>query len=177
LARLGTAEGMLQLIEQSSSLAQVPRPLQVLLTLIEECGGLWGLVYDEIADHVDELVELLADPPPQAGPASRPKLTWHPGESGLPLVPDESGPLLARRPWADAVEVDDELVILTESRALLLADLTATAWLHLARPCSMEELVRAAEQTHGAHPAAAAIVGEAVATLVEEGLAARGSLA
>ena len=106
-----------------------------------------------------------------------PRLTWHPGETELPLVPGESGPLLARRPWTEAVEVDDELVVLTESRALLLADLTATAWLHLARPCSMEDLVHAAEQTHGEHPDAAAIVGEAVATLVEEGLAARGSLA
>ena len=177
LSRLPTAEGMLQLIEQSSSLSQVPRPLQVLMALIEECGGLWTLVYDEIEEHVDELVELLDEPPRHAGPPSGPKLTWHPGETELPLSPDESGPLLARRPWTEAVEIDDELVVLAESRALLLADLTATAWLHLARPCSMEELVRAAEQAHGAHPEAPAIVGEAVARLVEEGLAARGSLA
>ncbi len=84
LARLATAEGMLQLIEQSSSLAQVPRPLQVLMGLIEECGGLWTLAYDEIEDHVDELVELLDEPPPHAEPAFGPRLTWHPGESELP---------------------------------------------------------------------------------------------
>ena len=80
-------------------------------------------------------------------------------------------------PWAEAVEVDDELIVLTESRAVLLADLTATVWLRLARPCSTNELVDAAQQVHGPHPDAAAIVGEAVNTLVEEGLAARGSLA
>ena len=63
---------------------------------------------------------------------------------------DVDGPLLARLPWAEAMEVEDQLVVLTESRALLLADLTATVWLHLDRPCSVEELVRAAEEATGA---------------------------
>ncbi len=58
--------------------------------------------------------------------------------------------------------------MLTESRALLLADLTATLWLHLAQPRSVEELVRAAEQAHGSHPDAAAIVVAAVTALVEQ---------
>ena len=60
-------EGMLQLIEQSSSLAELPRPLHAMVELIEGCGGLWALTYEEIDDHVDELVGLLADPP--AAPA------------------------------------------------------------------------------------------------------------
>jgi hypothetical protein len=177
LARLDTAEGMLQLIEQSSSLAQLPRPLHALLTLIEGCGGLWALTYDEISDHVDELVDLLAGTPAHHESRSEPGPTWHAGEPTFPLLMDANGPLLARMPWAEAVEVDDRLIVLTESRALLLADLTATVWLHLARPCSMEELVRAAQHAHGAHSDAQAIVGEAVTTLVEESLAARGSLA
>jgi hypothetical protein len=177
LARLGTAEGMLQIIEQSSSLAQLPRPLHTLLTLIEGCGGLWALRYDEITDHVDELVDLLAGLPPHQEQAPAPTPRWHEGEATYPLVMDADGPLLARLPWAEAVEVDDQLIVLTATRALLLADLTATVWLLLARPCSVEELVRAAEQVHGAHPHAAAIVGEAVTTLVEQSLAARGTLA
>jgi hypothetical protein len=177
LARLGTAEGMLQLIEQSSSLAQLPRPLHALLTLIEGCGGLWALTYDEITDHVDELVDLLAGLPPHQELAPAPAPRWHQGEATYPLVMDADGPLLARLPWAEAVEVDDQLIVLTGTRALLLADLTATLWLHMARPCSVEELVRAAEHAHGAHSDAMAIVGEAVTTLVEESLVARGSLA
>ena len=147
-------------------------------TLIEGCGGLWALTYEEIDDHVDELVELLADPPAQPQASSEPTLVLAPGpERRSRSTIAEGGPLLARRPWAEAVEIDDQLIVLTESRAVLLADLTATVWLHLARPCSVEELVRAAEQAHGAHPDAAAIVGEAVTTLVEESLVARGSLA
>jgi hypothetical protein len=168
---------MLQLIEQSSSLAQLPRPLHTLLRLIEECGGLWSLTYDEIDDHVDELVELLAGPPPAHDPEAGVAVTWHEGHAAFPLAADVDGPLLARLPWVEAMEAEGRLVVLTESRAMLLADLTATLWLHLAHPCSVEELVRAAEQAHGAHPDAAAIVGEAVTTLVEQGLAARGSLA
>lgn len=177
LARLGTAEGLLQLIEQSSSLAQLPRPLHTLLRLIEECGGMWALTYDEIDDHVDALVGLLSGPSPHPDSEPGPVVTWHEGEPAFPLVPDANGPLLARRPWVEAVELDDQLVVLTESRALLLSDLTATVWLHLAHPCSVEDLVRTAEGVHGAHPDAAAIVGQAVTRLVEENLAGRGSLA
>jgi hypothetical protein len=175
LSRLGIAEGMLQLIEQSSSLARLPRPLQAVAALIEACDGMWALTYEEIDDHVDELVNLLADPPAQA--PSRPKLTWHPGESEFPLAIGDDGSLVARRPWAEAVEVDDELLVLTESHALLLADLTATVWLHLDRPRSVEELVRAAERRHGAHGRAEEIVRAAIAALEQHQLVAFGTLA
>jgi hypothetical protein len=181
LTRLGTAEGMLQLIEQSSSLSQLPRPLHVLVSLVEECGGVWALAYDEITDHVDELVGLLAELPhdeePQPGTTTGARLTWHPGESEVPLATGEDGPLLARLPWAEAVEVDDQLVVLTESRAFLLADLTATVWLHLDRPRSVEELVHAAEERHGRHEQAEEIVLAAVTALRQHQLAAYGSLA
>ncbi len=177
LARLDTARGMLQLIEQSSSLAELPRPLHAMVELIEGCGGLWALTYEEIDDHVDELVGLLADPLAYPQASSEPTLVWHPGRSEFRLTISEGGPLLARRPWAEAVEIDDQLIVLSASRAVLLAELSATLWLHLARPCSVEELIRAAEQAHGSHPDAAAIVGRALATLVEENLVARGSLA
>jgi hypothetical protein len=181
LTRLGTAEGMLQLIEQSSSLSQLPRPLHVLVSLVEECGGVWALAYDEITDHVDELVGLLAELPhdeePQPGTTTGARLTWHPGENEVPLATGEDGSLLARLPWAEAVEVDDQLVVLTGSRAFLLADLTATVWLHLDRPRSVEELVHAAEERHGRHENAEEIVLAAVTALRQHQLVAYGSLA
>jgi hypothetical protein len=175
LSRLGTADGLLQLIEQSSSLAQVAHPLQTLQALVDDCHGVWALTYDEITDHVDDLVDLLADPPPDAVP--RPALVWHDGKPDLPLVPSEDGPLLARLPWAEAVEVDDQVVVLTQSRAWLLADLTATVWLHLAQPCALADLVRAAELRHGPHERADELVAAAVRTLEQEELVGRGTLA
>jgi len=179
LQRLGTAEGMLQVIEQSSSLSRLPRPLHALMTLVEQCGGLWSLTYEEIADHVDDLVALLAGPPAATGPAPEPRLVWHAGRTDWPLVAaeDDDGSLVARRPWAEAVEVDDDLVVLVEARALLLADLTATVWLLLDQPRSFEELVHAAQERHGHHDEAEEIVRAAVTALEQQQLVAHGTLA
>jgi hypothetical protein len=175
LSRLRTADGMLQLIEQSSSLAQLPRPLRTLHALLEQCGGVWALTYDEITDHLDELVALLADV--RNGYEPPPSLRWHDGEDEPRLELEPTGPLLTRLPWVEAVEVGDELIVLTQSKATLLADLTATVWLQLSRPCSLDELVRAAERRHGPHERAEEIVLAAVATLEQEQLVSRGSLA
>jgi hypothetical protein len=166
---------MLQLIEQSSSLAQLPRPLSTLHALLERCGGVWALTYDEITDHLDELVALLGDV--RNGYEPQPSLRWHDGEDELPLEPEPTGPLLTRLPWVEAVEIGDDLIVLTRSKATLLADLTATVWLQLGRPCSVDELVRAAENRHGPHERAEEIVLAAVATLEQEQLVGRGSLA
>ena len=67
--------------------------------------------------------------------------------------------------------------MLTESRALLLADLTATVWLDLDQPRSVEELVQAAEERHGRHEQAEEIVLAAVTALQQQQLVAYGSLA
>jgi hypothetical protein len=175
LTRLGPAQALLQLIEQSSSLAQLTRPLRSLQSLVEACHGVWALTYDEIGDHVDDLVGLLADEPPRAG--RQPVLSWHDGQRELPLASTGTGPLVCRLPYAEAVEVDDELIVLTDAQALLLADLTATVWLQLASPRPVEELVRAAELRHGPHERAEEIVLSALAALERERLVSRGSLA
>ena len=80
LVRLDTITAVLELIEQSSSLAQLPDPLRTLLRLVGRCGGVWGLEYDEIGDHLDTLVELLALDLPPIDLATG--LTHHPGRTG-----------------------------------------------------------------------------------------------
>jgi hypothetical protein len=173
LSRLGTAAALLQLVEQSSSMSQLPRPLRTLVGLLHDCGGARVLTYDEIEEHLDDLTALLAEPD-DVPPAE--ELVWHAGQEGFPLVESE-GPLLARLPFAEAVEVDHELVVLTESHAWLLADLTAAIWLHVAEPSSMQDLVAAAQERFGAHDRAEEVVRSAVATLAQENLLAWGSLA
>jgi hypothetical protein len=175
LTRLDTAQGVVELIEQSSSLAQVPTPLRVLLDLIGACGGVWSLGYDEIGDHVQDLVGLLAEAP-AAPPDLGPLLVWHEGTDDFPLV-EGDGDLVARLPWVEAVELDAELLVLNAGRVWLLADLTATVWLLLSEPRTIEELVAAAQEQHGEHPDARSIVEQAVRTLAEESLVARGTLA
>jgi hypothetical protein len=175
LTRLDTAQGLLELIEQSSSLAQVPTPLRVLMALTAACGGVWSLGYDEIGDHVQDLVGLLASQT-AATPDPGPAVVWHEGTDDFPLI-EGNGDRLARLPWVEAVELDGELLVLNTSRAWLLADLTATVWLLLSEPRTMEELVAAAQEQHGEHPDARSIVEQAVRTLAEETLVARGTLA
>jgi hypothetical protein len=101
---------------------------------------------------------------------------WHEGTDDFPLV-EGDGDLVARLPWVEAVELDAELLVLNAGRVWLLADLTATVWLLLSEPRTMEELVAAAQKQHGEHPDARSIVEQAVRTLAEESLVARGTLA
>ncbi len=172
LRTMRTAEAVLQLVEQSSSLSQLPRPLRTLVDLVHRCGGVRGLTYTEIEEHVDDLVALLEA---REAPADSKDLVWHDGLDEFPLLGSE-GPFLARRRFVEAVEIGDELVVLTRSQAWLLADLTAAIWLELAQPSTLTELVTAAQTRFGAHDDAEAVVRAAVSTLVDEGLVAWGEL-
>jgi hypothetical protein len=176
LVRLDPAEALLELIEQTSSLALVPDPLTRVLDVMANCGGVYALRYTEIEDHVDDLVDLLATEPDTYVDADPAPVT-HPGSRDLGVSEAPDGDLLARLPWVDAVELDHSIVVLTGARAWLLADLTATLWLHLAEPRTLADLVEEAQRVHGDHPDAHAIVDEAVATLLEEELVTRGALA
>lgn len=174
LRHLRTAQALLELVEQSSSMSQLPRPLQTLARLVRDCGGVRALTYDEIEDHLDELVALLDDDDQPS--VEDEHVVWHEGQDTWALTGGQ-GPVLARKPFAEAAELGDELVVLTESHAWLLADLTAMIWLHLARPSSLAELVAAAELRFGAHDRAEEVIGSALATLEEEGLVGWGTLA
>ncbi len=185
LQPLDHVTALMELIEQSSSLGQLATPLPTLLDIVCRCGGALILEYDEIADRVDDLVHLLdADPVP----ATPPPTVHHPGPARTadrdpagpdPADPDEldDDPRIRRLHWTDALEIEGDLLVLLQERALRLSDLTATLWLHLHEPRSLEDLVAWAQEVHGAHPDAATIVEQAVSALVEESLASRGSLA
>ena len=113
LVRLDTVTALLELIEQSSSFGQLPDPLRTMLRLVGECGGVWGLEYDEIGDHLDALVELLARDLPPIDLVDR-ACAHHPG-------PEDTveGRLLRRpgraHPWIDAVEIGPDLIVLLDS--------------------------------------------------------------
>jgi energy-coupling factor transporter ATP-binding protein EcfA2 len=173
LVRLDTITALLELIEQSSSLGQLPDPLRTMLRLMAACGGVWGLEYDEIEDHVDTLVDLLARDLPVLDLAT--DLPHHPG-SGDPPGDNFPADLVVREPWVDAVEIGPDLVVLVEAKAFRLSDLAATVWLELTEARTIDELVVAAQIEHGEHPDASAIVETAVDTLVGLGLVTWGGL-
>jgi hypothetical protein len=173
LVHLDPVEGLLELIAQSSSLGDVPDPLTTLLRLVESVGGVFALEYAEIADHVDDLVALLAeDVPPET--ASAP--VRHPGRryTGNFVAIDVPPGRVARSEWVDALVLDHDVLVLRHGRAVRLANLMATVWLELESPRTPAELVAVAELAHGTHPEAVALVEQALDRLEGEGLIVRG---
>lgn len=174
LVLLEPMEGLMSLIEQSSSVSGTADPLVTLLSLIDATGGVWALEYDEINEHVDDLERLLAE---AIAPVDRPRPPHHPGDL-KPVAPAEmAANVLRRLPWADAIELDDELLVLLEERAVRLDNLMATLWLALETPQTVAQLAVPAQLRHGDHPEALDLIEKAAAVMAEQGLVAWGTLA
>jgi hypothetical protein len=166
-------EALLNLIEQSSSVSQAADPLVTLLSLVQSAGGVWALEYVEISEHLDELEALLAR---DIVSEPLPNLLQHPGTSQEPATSARAD-TLRRLPWVDAIELDDEVLVLQAMRAVRLDHLMATTWLELASPRTLDDLVGAVQGRHGEHPHARELVEKAVDLLVDEELVAWGTLA
>jgi hypothetical protein len=175
---LDTVTALMELIEQSSSLGSLDTPLTTLLHVVDATGGVLALEYDEIGDHVEDLIGLLDAATAPAGElGTRPEPVRHPGSpTAEPSDLDPDDLRLHRLPWTDALEVGADLVVLLESRAVRLTELTATVWLHLDEPRTVAELTAWAQQVHGNHPDATEIVEQAVTALARESLVAGGSM-
>ena len=93
---------------------------------------MWGLRYREIGARLDELVGLLDDDPQPA-----PARAHHPGGS----VGEAAPGTWRRAPWLDAVEYDDELVLMVGAEVRVLAGLGLLLWLALDVPRTPDELV------------------------------------
>ena len=131
LVRLESLDGLMNLIEQSSSVAEAADPLVTLLSLVDETGGVWALEYDEIHEHLDDLERLLAE---DVAPVVRPRPRRHSGDAREHGPADLPTDLVRRLPWADAIELGDELLVLFAERAVRLDNLMATLWLALDTP-------------------------------------------
>lgn len=161
LVPLPPAHAIAAIVPQSSSLALLEHPILRLAETIDACGGAWGLHYRELADWLDELV-LLLDAEPQAPPPR----AHHPGRAE---VAGADG-CWTRAPWHDAVEYDDQLVVMVGDRVRVLAGLGVPLWLALGTPQTLDELVARARSLWGDHPDAPALVADALALLADAGV-------
>ncbi|MDR7252117.1 energy-coupling factor transporter ATP-binding protein EcfA2 [Nocardioides sp. BE266] len=159
---LTAARAIVEIVEQSSSLVHVDQPIRRLADVIDACGGAWGLHYREFADRVDEVVDLL-DSEAQEPPA---RLN-HPFD-GRDAAAVEGR--WTRTPWKDAVEYDDELVVMVGDRVQVLGGLGVALWLDLGEPRTEDELVAEVTAAWGAHPQAAELVADALGVLADQGL-------
>ena len=164
LVPLAPAHAIAEMVTQSSSLALLDHPILRLADTIDACGGAWALHYREFADWIDDLVHLLD----VEGQPPAPRLHHH----GVADVPDPPGDTWTRAPWRDAVEYDDELVLMVDDRVHVLAGLGVLIWLALEVPCSATELVARAQELWGEHPEAPGLVSDALALMTEEGMIA-----
>lgn len=162
LEPVSTAEAMVEIVPQTSSLTLLDDPLLALAGAIDRCGGAFGLHYDEIADHLDELIDLLSCEPQTPEPP-----VHHPAADS-PATP--TGEQWSRSEWLDAVQYGDDLVVMVGEVAHLLGGIGTTVWLTLAEPATTEQVVAATIAEHGPHPQADTLVGDALASLVASGL-------
>ncbi|MEO5663640.1 MAG: hypothetical protein ABIR39_10165, partial [Nocardioides sp.] len=161
LVPISTPAAIAEIVPQTSSLVLLDSPLLTLSRAIDRCGGAFALHYVEIDDHLDELIQLLSDEVDEPDPA-----VHHPPVELSHPSPGE----WSRSTWLDAVQYDDELVVMVGDTAVLLAGLGTTIWLRLDRPATTAELVAEAEAVHGPHPDAIALIETAMADLAVQGL-------
>ncbi|GAA1916768.1 hypothetical protein [Nocardioides hwasunensis] len=162
LVPLAPAHAIAEIVEQTSSLVQLEHPIRRLADAIDACGGVWSLRYREFEDWLATLLDLL-DQEGQPPPAR----LHHPGVANVVApAPGTWG----RAPWHDAVEYDDELVLMIGDRVHVLAGLGVVLWLALDTPAGLEDLVAEVEALWGAHPDAATLVADALAVMDEAGM-------
>jgi energy-coupling factor transporter ATP-binding protein EcfA2 len=164
LVPLSPAYAIAEVVEQTSSLVELEHPILRLAETIDACGGVWGLNYREITDQVDRLIALL-DREPQPAPGR----VHHPGRDAAEAVPGA----WRRAAWLDAVEYDDELVVMVGDRVHVLAGLGVLAWLALESPRTAGDLEAEATALWGGHPDAGRLVEEALGVLADQGLVHR----
>jgi hypothetical protein len=162
LVPVPSARAIVEIVEQSSSLVHLEHPIRRLGDVIDACGGAWALHYREFADRVDEVVGLL-----DAEPQDLPARLHHPYDG---RVGDPAEGSWTRTPWKDAVEYDDELVVMVEDRVQVLGGLGVLLWLELVEPRTEAELAAAVTAAWGEHPQAAELVADALAVLAEQGV-------
>lgn len=162
LVPLPPAYAIAEVVEQTSSLVQLDHPILRLAETIDACGGVWSLKYREISEQVDALIGLLDQ---EAQPA--PARLHHPGGSpGSAQVPGS----WRRTPWLDAVEYDNEVVLMIDASVHVLAGLGVVLWLALASPRTLDELVEETTALWGEHPDAHQLVTDALTVLTEQAL-------
>ena len=182
LTRAPLLDALLDLVGQSCSIWVQDRPLQQLAEAASRGGGPFVLRYTEIStchDLVSTLLEPWDRPSPQfeamrrwTGHAPADEQRWvRPMEhSGTTQPEGADAAHIVRARWSDAVEIDDEVLLLVGPQPIRLTGLGATIWLAAAAPVGVEDLTAHARERHGPHPDASRLVREAVDRLVEGGV-------
>ena len=165
LVELPLVDALLAVIEQSSSLPALDRPLHRLAEVASGSGGPYLLRYNEIGDCVDLLAALLE------GAITSARTPW----SSTPAVPDPhdgtgGDGLLVRAPWRDAVHGEGGTLVLVDWTPVRLGPVGEVLWRTAATPVSRDDAYAAVVADLGPHPDAARAVDDGITQLVELGV-------
>ena len=178
--RVPLVQAVLALIPDTSSQAAVVRPLQSLCRLIDSVGGVFRVSYSEAADLKDSLAPLFLTATIKTSEVNR---EWSPAFTGSPVESDQTGNpcpgpipagMLQRTEFFDAVEIGDDLLVLTETELTQLSGIGPIIWQAAERPVSMQTLADRIEAVHGLPAGYEALLDAAVGGLVGRGLLLRG---
>ncbi|MET4134204.1 hypothetical protein [Pseudarthrobacter sp. PvP090] len=167
-------EAVLALIPDTSSQAAVVQPLQSLCRLIDSVGGVFRVSYSEAADLKDSLAPLFLTEslnPAEAGREWSPALAE--SEAKTEFEPIPAG-WLQRTEVVDAVEIGDDLLVLTATELTRLSGIGPIIWQSAQRPVSIETLEGRIEALHGLPDGYETLLDAAVDGLVDQGLLLRG---
>lgn len=175
-------DAVLALIPDTSSQAAVFQPLQSLCRLIDSVGGVFRVSYSEAADLTDSLAPLFLTPlvePEEVTVAWIPALMEPEAEPAAHQAGDKTAePIpagwLQAAAAVDAVEIGEDLLVLTEAELTRLSGIGPIIWKSARRPISMQTLVSRIEALHGLPEGYEALLDEAVDGLVDRGLILRG---
>jgi hypothetical protein len=165
LHQLPLADGLLALIPDSSSQAEIDEPLQSLCRLIDRVGGVWQVTYSEAGDLPAALAPLFRK-------QRRSKPVWETRTAEEP----ESGAIpdgwIRRVEPKDAVAVDGDLLVMLEAEIVRLSGIGPAIWEATASAVPLDQLTEQVGDVHGRpedyRAAVAAATGQLIAKAVLE---------
>ena len=161
VAQVPLLDGILTLIPQISYLARMTEPLLSIVRLVQACGGIHRLSYDEIEHCEGPLRRLAAASPSEDADVE------HLGSLSDPLPEPAVTGTFRRGAFLDGVRIDNELLLLVGDYPVRCSGLGATMWLSLDSPRTEAELLAICVELHGPHPDAATLVRAAIDQLSE----------
>lgn len=165
LHQLPLADGLLALIPDSSSQAEIDEPLQSLCRLIDRVGGVWQVTYSEAGDLPAALAPLFRK-------QRRSKPVWEARTAEEPetgAIPDG---WIRRVEPKDAVAVDGDLLVMLEAEIVRLSGIGPAIWEATASAVPLDQLTEQIGDVHGRpedyRAAVAAATGQLIAKAVLE---------
>lgn len=157
LEQVPLVEGLLALVPQTSALPTLEHPLTALVSLAVAAGGVRRLRYREVTEAIPLIERALAESEPQqvvprvhrsTGPAPD-AYQQHDPNRLAPQVPADGAALLVRGPFTEALEDDDEVVVLLGAVPVHLRGPGAVLWLATEEPQELTTLVKECVRVFG----------------------------